>query len=200
MRVLPKTSRRLIAGLLSAVAALVAAWVVFKPLEAHYQGRPSSYWAPRVVVLAKQVRYAFEGVPVGNVQVQVPVDDLIDQIFGVFSEARLQVGDPNFVPILNELLHHSDIEARLGAAEFLCIYGPESYDRAVPVLMEVVERHPDMVARKRAVRLLGENAYKDNGAAKTAGQVLQSALARETDENIRKELEGTLKILGIPER
>jgi hypothetical protein len=155
MQVLPKSRRHsLFAGIL--VIAVLGTWVnATRPWEAHYLGKPSSWWADRIRrrptlhetlqslgSWTKPLQVWFDGPP----DLKKTLDD-----------------NPAAVAVLIELLRHSDPEVRASAAMWFPASRPE-LQLTFPVLADVIRNHPSATTRSHAAYRLAVLYGRNPGA------------------------------------
>jgi hypothetical protein len=127
------------------VVALAAAWARrYRPWEAHYKGRPTSWWSEQVRCLP------LEGLSIPELPPPPLAKDWLERAmeycgirpFGSDEPRADEVlrGDPAAVPVLIELLRSDDPRARVWAAEALAKTRPPA-KAAVPALEAAAREH-----------------------------------------------------------
>jgi hypothetical protein len=171
MRLLPRGRRARVAlagGLAAFLLALPVDWC--RPWEAHYQGRPTSWW-DRELTWEREGRLAdqpFWRGWLGKLGLPVPKQ--------VSAEAVLEAGDPDAIPVLLELLRGPDLHNRREASFCLC----RMQERGLPAVPDllVLLRSPIGGVRHESLEAL---QYLDRPAAACA--LLE--LLREPDPALR---------------
>ncbi len=140
MRLLPKTRGVRVALAVSATA-LAASWVwLYRPWEAHYRGRPSSWWSERLA------ETPFGLIPARPTR--TPVEEWVNRALAPLgvrtggNSSGLELGDggAEAVPVLAELLRDPNPQVREWAASFLHDMEPPP-KQTVPALLEAWQRY-----------------------------------------------------------
>jgi hypothetical protein len=153
----------LLAGLAAAVAAGVGCWVYsYRPWEAHYRGRPTSWWARELVTAYEKERALKDSLIKQGPNAVAPPPQwwnewlklvgIQKELTGEELEAFLDP-DPDAIPVLVELLRHPDGLVRAIAAENS---REELYvaRQTILTLAEIVAHSPDSFWQGRAMTSL----------------------------------------------
>jgi hypothetical protein len=120
------------------LVAVLAAWAHwYRPQEAHYRGRPTSYWAG-LFLSNPELRCTGQYAPYTTAPSRLPsLVPAFVQVWwdSLFQPPRFQT-DPDAEPVLAELLRRPNEELRLAAARMLTLHGSAGIRQAVPVLMQ----------------------------------------------------------------
>jgi hypothetical protein len=148
MRLLPARRRTRIALAVLSVAALATLAVfTYRPWEARYRGRPTSWWARKVSDLSADARPAWKQ---WLASARIDPDPTDDDGWG------LVYGDSAAVPVLLELLRRPEVELRVLAVYGLGATGrkqPGSADAAIPALAAAFRDGSHDVRREARVAL-----------------------------------------------
>jgi hypothetical protein len=153
----------LLAGLAAAVAAGVVWWVLsYRPWEAHYRGRPTSWWARELVAVYEKERALKDSLIEQGPNAVAPPPQWWNEwlkLVGIQTELTgddwelLLSSDPDAIPVLLELLRHPDGLVRAIAA----VNNHEELDVARPTIVALAQivAHPqDESWRDRAATSL----------------------------------------------
>jgi hypothetical protein len=144
--------RRLVSGLFVLLAlSCFSCWCfVFRPWEAHYRGRPSSYWIEPLIKFDQDPSSAFRQ---WYATPKTPPVGLFASVRAwlesVFEDPRVNFRphDPAFIPVLDDLLKHPKVEVQLAAAKARCFHGKEGFRKSLPALINAFLNHPDETQR-----------------------------------------------------
>jgi hypothetical protein len=146
----------------------------YKPWQAHFRGRPSSYWAE---VLADAERNRFDRA--GTNQPPPPFWRWLSRLIGYPGLPPSFADDDAFARVLEDLVKHPDQEVRLAAAFHLCRHGDKGFRRSAPVLIDGLLRDQSVERQVRICQILGARAQFDPQPIKT---VVDSAAVPELIE------------------
>jgi hypothetical protein len=135
------------------------AWCLwYQPWRAHYHGRKSDYWA-RVLVAQHWNRTASK---------RSPFALWMDSFFDRFGRETTSFEDPDFVPVLEELIDDPDPEVCLASALYLHQHGDKGFRRALPRLVEALLADSSLHDRCEICRILGARARHDSRTVRAA--------------------------------
>jgi hypothetical protein len=154
MRLLPKDRRTrltLAAALTVLVVAVAAAWVAwYRPWQAHYLGRPTSWWADRLAVLSFDLFGPRPPRTLPEEWLNRALSSLGVRVDESLSGREVAFGEPEAIPVLLELLRDPRPHVRRWAA--LSLEGMEPPPReAIPALLGAWQRYRDDYRGPRGV-------------------------------------------------
>jgi hypothetical protein len=165
----------------SLLCAALAWWLPrYKLWEAHYHGRPSSFWAG-VLIADRRAIGTKRVVPKGAA---AGLADSLDRQFNHLDSGR-QIPDPDLLPVLSELLNHPNRDVRRAAAGRMWRYGENGFRQVLPVFLEVLERNPDPKERQAVAWMIGTLGNEYPNAIGPAIPDLLRCCDRETDKSVR---------------
>ncbi len=211
MRLLPKNRWLRVAAAVAVVTATLALayWVEdYRPWEAHYKGKPSSWWAG---MLAVHTRTRFPPPPPPpsrwTDRLRGPFDDVLklsgyrkreqreaELPYLVCDDVSLEVDelfvDPAMVPVLVELLEYPDSEMQLFAADALSLRRRGHRHLVAPALARMLLTDQDPYTRACAAAGLQTVAPE---ATEAAAAALRKCLGTEKDAVVRDTALTTLR-------
>jgi hypothetical protein len=164
-------------------SALAAGWCLWdRPWEAHYHGRPSSYWARWLNTGCRE-----EYVPywIENLLPDDPDSVIRRRVTDYFRRPPYDLYAVEIEPVLVDLLSHRDLDVRKIAAEFLSYHGLARFRQALPVLLDIYQRHHHEGTRFFAIQAIAQNAVADPASAKVATPVLLRCHDTEPNPELR---------------
>jgi HEAT repeats len=179
---MPKRRRGLLVVVFLATILVAVSLVAYSPWEARYLGKRTSWWASRIQGSSRTDNF-LASLPAWMVPARKDVDDEPDPYDALHD-------NPAAVPVLVQLLGHSDAEVRTAAA-FWFPKDQREIRLTIPVLAAAVRSHPSASGRSNAAESL-EILFKKNqdifGEERTR-IVVPALLAALKDENklVRKD-------------